>query len=363
MSLEQTAPELVSGSLIVDGQRLVFEPEGGSAQVVLPTRFKDIITLIDGKRTVRQIVSDLYAKTHRARFKDVFECLDRLAKGGAVKNLESLNLRDPNRHNVYEQKLPIVSRVFFQITLSRRISLNSVQPALFVLLAAVVFFTGLISLITSSNVTYLNVFLKIKDSYVLGLAYFFICNSVLISLKSLVQLIMLVFATGKVYGVWIQVNFFSVSLRLDNSSIYTVKNRWKGLVFCLASISSYYFWVFIYSEFFAGKMMLDQLYIMATILTLVDLDPFRKSDASRIFNIFFEEENMNHLLPYLRKKALLAVTHKSSNTKREFFLVLYSTLAIIWLFYCFNLSLNAFDQLLPNLASAIVTLGSMEKLA
>ncbi|MCB0364804.1 MAG: cyclic nucleotide-binding domain-containing protein [Bdellovibrionaceae bacterium] len=363
MILEQTSPELVSGKLIADGQRLAFESDSGLEQVVLPNRFRDIIELIDGKRTVRQIVSDLYAKTRRARFKDVFECLDRLAKAGVIKNLDSLNLRNPGKDNVYEQKLPGISKVFWQIPLGGIFTLSKTYPIVFNLAAVVILFLGLHSLVVSSNVTYLNVFLKIKESYVLGLVYFFLCNSILISLKSVLQFFMLILATGRVYGLRLQVNFFSVSLRVDSSSIYTTKARWFGLLFCLASISSYFFWVFVYSKLFANKMMLDQLYVMATLLTLVDLDPFSKSDASRIFNIFFEEENMNHLLPYLRKKALLAVTHRSSNAKREFFLILYSTLAIVWLFFCFSLSLNVFDQLLPNLASAIVNSSGPEKVA
>ena len=109
-------------------------------------------------------------------------------------------------------------------------------------------------------------------------------------------------------------------------------------------------------------MMMDQLFIMAIFLTVVDLDPFRKSDISRLFNIFYEEENMRHLLPYLKKKALLAVTHKSTNWRKELLFILYSTLALFWLFNSFSLSLELLDKVFPNLASAFINGSIIEKI-
>jgi hypothetical protein len=113
----------------------------------------------------------------------------------------------------------------------------------------------------------------------------------LISFKNLIKLVLLLLATGRVYGVKFQVNLFSASFRIDNSSIYTTKYKWHGILYCLASISSYYILIFGASYLLKylgfNKMMMDQVFIMATFLTIVDLDPFRKSDVSRIFNILY----------------------------------------------------------------------------
>jgi CRP-like cAMP-binding protein len=366
MELEKMVPELVEGQLIQNGHRLIYESKDHSSQIVLPLKYKVIIENIDGQKNIQSLARYLFEVEKSFSFKDLFECLDILVSNSLVKNIDSLNIRKSESKNVYEKKIPFISKSLFELNILKRLVIPTTFPFIFLVLAIAIVYLGQKSFMEFHNLTYLNKFLKINDSYAVGLLFFLVANSVMISFKNIFKLILLLLATGRVYKTKLQCNIFSFSLRVDDSSIYTSAYKWHGLLYCFACMSSYYVLIygasFLFDRLGINKMMMDQLFIMATFLTIVDLDPFRKSDISRLFNIFYEEENMGHLLPYLKKKALLAVTHKSTNWKKEILFVLYSTLALFWLFNSFSLSLELLDKVLPNLASAFINGEILEKI-
>jgi CRP-like cAMP-binding protein len=358
MEIENMIPKLIDGQLIENGHRLIYESKDDSSQIVLPLKYKAILLMLDGKTNVQSIAKNLYDQENAFSFKDLFECLDLLVRHKLVENLDQLNVRSSESNNVYDKKIPFISKILFEITLLKRLVLSTSFPIIFLLLSSFLIYIGQRSYFEFHNLNFLNKFLKINDSYAVGLIFFLLANSLLITFKNIFKFVLLLLATGRVYKIKIQLNLFSLSLRVDDSSIYTSKYKWHGVFYCAACVSSYYVLIYISSfllpQFGLSHMLMDQLFVMATFLTIVDLDPFRKSDTSRLFNIFYEEENMAHLLPYLKKKALLAVTNKSEDWKRETLFILYSTLALFWLFNAFSLSLELLDNVFPNLASEFI---------
>lgn len=354
MSFEEKIPVLEPGEILYEGEKLIYETPHASHVVFFPRRYDYLIKMMDGKNSIQEIMASLYGSRTSITFKDLFECIGALVDANIICNIEKSEISNEDVKRVSDARIPLLSKQWYSQAIKAKTTIKRPHFLIFSTLALAIVFLGIFSFIQFLDLKYLNQFLKIDDSYFKGIIYFFVCNSVILSSKTLMKYLLVLMATGRAYNLRFQINFFSVSLRVDDSSIFTLPQKWLGFLYGMANLCGYFFLVFVYSMVFTDVVMTEQLYVMALLYTLVDLDPFRSSDTNKMLRLFFEEENMDHLLPYLKKKALLAVRFKISNRKKETLYIVYSTLAVAWLVVSVEVAFSILDRVLPNLVAAVL---------
>lgn len=351
-SLQHARPRLKNGQAFAPMTSaraetpLLFELADGSRQVSLPHSAAEMLPLLDGSRTIPEILETLAKQQGRVPFKSFFSTLQKLQTQGCLEGAESLATEDSaSRAEMFEREPIWLTRPIFGFDLWK--AKNIANPNLIAFLVAAigsifvtlgvlasVFFADLIDVPPD--------FLRLGGSYVKGLIFFFVVASLMITAKTLLKTLLAILLTGTRSAVRLELNLFSLALRSHDDKIYMAGGRSIGSLAFVAVASSYFF---VFAAATAGAMawapgwsLVDDLFWVSVILAMVDLNPFRKSDLSSFFNIVYNQRSAIELLPYLKNRGLLSLTNKDKMADSGIYTA-YSTLAIAWTMFAYNLLL------------------------
>lgn len=362
--IEKKIPKLIPGYFHFEGSKLVFESEDEKIQVYLPKECQEAAALINNKRTVKEIISTLFESRGEVGFKNLFICLSKLKEGGALENPDDFASEVVLKKNIYEKRLPIISKPLLYIRLLENIKLTSNPPvALFYIFAFIVTAMAVFFVIKNPLPRFANNFLRYEDSYFYGFLLFNIANSILISGKTLIKTLFSFLISGKVFHLSLQLNLFSLSLRVSDEAAFTQNNRALQIVYTIGCVISHLALTSILYFIFGGSAIVDNMLILSYFLTLADLDPFRKSDLSRLFSMFYSEDNLKNLAPYLKKKVMFSIVKPGGKIKGESLFVIYATIAITWLMLSLGIVNDYLNEMLPNLWVALSTGPTIEKIS
>lgn len=71
-SFENFKPRLKPGQLIPQGDKVVFETSSPFDQIVLPIENLDMLMLLDGKRSMRDVIEELYRRKGYVHFRATY---------------------------------------------------------------------------------------------------------------------------------------------------------------------------------------------------------------------------------------------------------------------------------------------------
>lgn len=83
------------------------------------------------------------------------------------------------------------------------------------------------------------------------------------------------------------------------------------------------------------------------------LSPFRTTDLTRILNQIIPANELRHMQPFLKSKALVAFTNKKTKIQGELRLILFGSYGILWLFFLLS---NCLDIMTANIGPWIMGL-------
>ena len=359
-SLQYARPRLKAGQIfgsLVSTEKdtsLLFELSDGSRQVSLPSEARHMLPLLDGGRTIPDILENLHRIFGRIPFKVFFGTLQKLQAQGCLEGAELLVTDTAKaRAEMFEREPLWLTRPILSYNLIQGKITGEPSVLAFVLFALgtlIVTLSLVIGAITLGFIQIPSGFLRIQESYVKGLLFFFAAASVLVTAKTVIKTILSLLLTGARSALNLELGLFSLSIRGQDDKIYMAGGRGLGTLAFLAVASSYFFIFAIASAVAPHWSMLDDLFWISAILALVDLNPFRKSDLSSFFNIAYNKRSAVELLPYLQNRGLFSL---KSNDKIDDTTVYtaYSTLAIAWTMLAYNLLLaliNRNDSLLAT---------------
>lgn len=378
-SLQHARPRLKSGQVFgslmsrdLDGS-ILFELADGSRQVSLPTEATEILPLLDGAHTIPAILEQLHRTHGRVPFKKFFGMLQRLQTQGCLEGAEMLvTPAARSRVEMFERAPLWLTRPIASRTLAAGKILgepSALAFGLFALATLVVTISFLIGSLSLGLVQVPSGFLRIQESYVKGIFFFFIAASVLITAKTVIKTILSLLLTGVRSTLTLELGLFSLAVRSHDDKIYLAGGRTLGALAFAAVASSYFFIFAVASAVAPHWARLDDLFWVSAILALVDLNPFRKSDLSSFFQIVFNRSASSALLPYLQNRGLLGIKAEDGKNVALASKVYtaYSTLAIAWTMLAYNLLLSLITRndaiFLNSLTSALNRGDRVEALA
>ena len=361
-SLQFARPRLKSGqifgSLLGDSREstLLFELADGSRQVSLPPEAARILPLLDGSLTVPDILDALHRTYGRVPFKSFFSTLQKLQIQGCLEGAEGLATEDAQKRlESFERERIWLNRPIFSWRIAPAKILGEPSVLAFGLFAVgtlIVTLSFLFGAIALGLVRVPTSFLRIHESYVQGVLFFFASASILVTAKTLVKTILSLLLTGARSELKLELGLFSLAVRSEDAKIYMAGGRALGTLAFAAVASSYFFIFAVASAVAPHWASLDDLFWVSAILAMIDLNPFRKSDLSSFFNIVYNQRSVPDLLPYLQHRGLVS-SKKNAKINDTAIYAAFSTIAVFWTMVAYNLLLALINRndsiLLTNL--------------
>lgn len=341
--------QLASGTGAVPSSApLLFELSDGRSQVSLPSAAGDILPLLDGFKTIPEILESLHRTHGRVPFKTFFTTLQKLQTQGCLEGAEHLMTSDAaERAEMFERKPIWLTRAIFSIEILSGKLITQPSMIAFIMAAVGTMLVTLSFMIGAIALGQADVpagFLKIDDSYVKGLVFFFAAASALITAKTLIKSLLTLLLTGARSPLQLELGLFYLALKSNDDKIYMAGGRRMGTL-AFVAVGCSYFFVFsaasaISTTFAPNWPLLDDLFWVSAVLAIIDLNPFRKSDLSSFFNIVYNQRSAVELLPYLKNRGLFSISTKSEQIADSGIYTAYSTMAITWTMVSYNLMLS-----------------------
>lgn len=368
-TFEKFKPRLRAGHILAAENKTVFELEDGSRQVTLPQEASGFLPLMNGLHTLQDIIDRAYRDHHRVPFKALVSTIEKLRSQNCLENeFEAPKSEFETRPEIFDKQSTVWETPLLSFPVVRRWTITDPSPLAFVIFASsslLLTFASLASyLFTQSQRTiWSSGFLLFDHSYLKGLLFFFAVASSLVSAKALFKALLALVLAGRISNIRLELNVYSFALRLHDEAIYLTGSRAMGaLSAATVGLSQFFFFAILraIAPHWAG---LSDVFMVSVLLALVDLNPYRKSELTSFFNVVYNRDAVAHLLPYLKKRSLLAALGRGEKIANETIYTVYSTLAIGWTLIAFNLALALLNRNYSNLTNTIINGPPIEKAA
>ncbi len=347
-SLQHARPRLRTGHTYTPNQKhVIFELADGSRQVILPADAASLLPLLDGKHTVPEIIQELLTLEGRAPFRMLFSSLERLQRQNCLDGGDAfLGEVDSKQTEVFERNALWLTRPLFSLPLvsSRPTAQPSVIGFMIAALALIaITLSFLISAYGRGAFSAPSGFLFINESYSRGILFFFTAASLSSTLAGLSKALLSTFLTGIRAPLSLELNLYSLAIKSDDAKLYAAGGKTFGTIAALAVSFAHYLPFAAASLLAPGSRHLTALLWVSTLIALIELNPFRKSDLTSYFNSIFNAVNSDlratDLLPYLKNRGLLAPIQREEKLKNSSIYTAYTVIAIIWTMLAYNFAL------------------------
>lgn len=336
---------------VLEGDKnIVVEHVRTHAEVVLPKQHHGILKLLDGKNSIQDISSQLYKSQGQVSFNSIIR---------TIKLLQELNLLegvDGEFDDVQDDKCPhdqkpsILNRPVFELKLLGKVTSRwPTNDLVFYGLSACLTLLMVFGYTAFKGVDF-SQFLKSSNGYEEAFPRLFLISSLLMSIKGMLQGILLLTSVGTFYRPTLRLLPYALVFGVNDSSIYS--HLRKKVIITYAALSG-----FLYLISFSALAWLppfknysSDLAVLAILLTFIDLNPYRRSDLTKIFNFFYAEAQLKNVMPYLKNCTLTGLWKETgAKASDEIRYVIYSVLSLSWAItfalFSFEVTLQAFPHL------------------
>lgn len=349
--LNELRPQLKECDLFEGERNIVVEDSRTKTQIVLPKENLHILKLLDGEHSIKDISSILYKDHGKVSFHSIITTIKLLSDANLLQEMDHDFEEVKEDKSPHEQKTSLLNRPLLELKLKNKITTNHHRDWIFFSFTALI-----ISLMFINHEAFLDIklksFLKSSTDYGEALLRLFFISSCLMSMKAILQGALLLSSTGTFYGPYLRFYPYAIALGINDNSIYSHPR--KGVIITYGFLSA-----FLYLVSFSGLALVPNLNtyysdigIIAILLTLIELNPYRRSDLTKLFYFFYAESQLKNIKPYLENCSLVGIFKKSDEKLfDELRYVTYSVLAILW---AIGFSLFSFEIVLINLPSLLL---------
>lgn len=146
------------------------------------------------------------------------------------------------------------------------------------------------------------------------------------------------------------------SVRLEASA-----NRTERLLFWIGSAYGFLATAAVVSWFLPAEQVRD-VRLLGLFLTLVSVNPSRRGEISKIFEVLFPDTVKRRFVPFLKNRSLLLMMSGEKKQEDEDRLILYSTVSLIWVFCFIFVAQNILNSNFAEWALRLMTAAPGEKL-
>lgn len=338
---EDLKPKLKPSELFSEGVRLVIEEKATRRHFVLPREALPIVKLLDGTRTLQEIVTELHETQTRFRFKTLLNTIKDLASedfleadGSAAFGSQADGVRSALEPQGAASFFAMIHEGMDRIRIAKvirpRIQMGRPPKEFFYLLAGAVVFASVFAMAQPRYFRIPANFPAFEGSYAWGLLLVFVLVSALMTAKAAVQALLQIAAVGRIYGFGIRITRLCPNASVSDAAIYLSRKPSDPFVFHLASVLSLTAVAGIGERWFASHAWSPALRIVALTLTIVELNPYLNSGFRKMFSILHKDDIAAHLVPYLKKKSLLAFTNQGEKIPNHVTLALFALYSLAW---------------------------------
>lgn len=330
LKLDQFRPSLKECNLYEGDKNIVIEDIVTKVQIVLPKANAPILDLLTGENSIKDISAKLYDSHGQVSFHSIITTIKLLSEAQLLEGIDHKFETVQEEKSPHEQKSSILNRSLFEFKILNKINFRWHHDVIFYM-----FISVMAGILFYNHQAFLQVdlarFLKSPLGYNEALIRLFVISSVLMSTKALMQGFLLLLSTGTLYGISLRIFPYSVCLGINDNSLYSHPK--KSAIISYGVFSSFlYLITFAALDLFPGlRPYRHDLGILAVFLTFMELNPYRRSDLTKLFYFFYAENQLKSIMPYL-KNCTLTGLWKDTGAKisDEIRYVTYSVLAIAW---------------------------------
>lgn len=328
--LDKLRPILKKCSVYAGDKNVVVEDDVTKIQVVLPKENHKILELLDGHHSIKDISAALYASEGQVSFHAIITTIKLLSEAGLLEETEDHFKDVSEEKSPHEQKASLLSRPFMEWRLLKRVKWGGHYPILFY--GLVVCFAAALAQHSSAFIKMdLAEFLKTPMGYDQALIRIAAITSALMTMKALLQALLLLSSAGMFHGVYLRFYPYTMSLGINDNAIYSYPK--KNVIIAYGVVSG-----FLYAVSYALLSFIPETApyradgaILATLLTFMELNPYRRSDLTKLFYFFYAETQLKSIMPYLKNCSLSGIWKDTGEKlSDELRYVAYSVLSILW---------------------------------
>lgn len=349
IKLDQLRPLLKECNLYAGELNIVVEDAETKLQVVLPIENAPILELLNGENSIKEISSILYHSHGKVSFHSILTTLKLLGESNLLVGMDHKFENLQEEKSPHEQRPSFLARTIYEFTFLQRIELKWHHDAIFYLVVL-----ALIGIVGVNYQSFLQLdmshFLKSSEGYNEALIRLVVVSSALMTMKSLLKGILLLASTGKLYGIGFHFYPYGVSLSVSDNSLYSHPK--KSTIIAYSGFSS-----LLHLVSFAILSMVPALSpyhqdigAMAVLLTFMDLNPYRRSDLTKLFYFLYANNQLKNIMPYLKNCSLGLWKDTGAKLSDEIRYVAYSILALAW---AVGFALFSFDLMVSNIPSLL----------
>ncbi|MCB9095872.1 MAG: hypothetical protein H6621_12455, partial [Halobacteriovoraceae bacterium] len=329
-NLSEISPKLLESERVVGNNNVILENNKTKSQVILPLESSDYLDYFDGQHTVKEIIAEVFEKTGKVYFDSILKTVKTLNEKKFLEDISGEIINIGKSTNPHHQKSSTLIRSFKKFILIHKKKLGVDQPNIALGLCFIVLVGALYgAYFLLPNISFEN-FLKSEKDYSEALVNYFIIASILLSIRGLFKILFQILACTTLYGINLRINLFSVSVDVLNNSIYALKKKIYPIFYFLTNSGTFLFSATVFSLLSPGHPLVDDTFIIATLMSFNQLDPFRKSDFTSMFQFFYEDNQLESVSPYLKNNSFAGIFKKTSGSIDEIKYASYSFLAIAW---------------------------------
>ena len=294
-SLEQFRPKLRSSELSFHNDQILLKSD--VRYVFLPIHALHFLIYFNGKRTLPEIVAKSHGAQKTFHFGMLMKSLSRLKDKGFLENsaeLDNTSLSPRTGWFSWLDNFLEVSKPFRQFSIRPIVCSRAYHLCFYLFSVAILLF----SLFAASQFPLLEIFngfLVAGGSYwQSGLSLLF-CLSLFLSLKYIMQLGLQLLLLGNAYNVRLLFNGLCLYVHVSFEAVLSYSNRLGVGLYFLCSIPCYFLFTYLLSFFGIEHWLLMQVYLVAFILFIYNLNPFGYGDISQLFKRFSNDDHFNQV--------------------------------------------------------------------
>lgn len=360
--IEIMRPRLKPCLIQAEGQKIVLEEVGTHRNLMFDAAARPIFPLLDGSSTVQEIVARLHQEGEKIRFHTIFKTIDLLSKAGFLER--DKNAAAQGDEDLFELAHGQLNKIRFSKTLISKLEWKTPSRAIFYVLVFGILAGFVRSLLIGNFYFIPNTFAYYDGSHLYGLLLMFALASALMSVKGLAQTVLQLTATGKAYNLAIRISRFSFNIGTSDAGIYLYNGRSIPFWFHLASLVSFISLTTFAQPFFGEHGWFSDLKTVSLFLTLLEMNPYLKSELQKIFQLFSHEDSAIHQLPYLKNRAIFfPILGRKEMLENQMQLFTYASYALSWSLGSLYFCLMVLQRNYPNLMLDIQTSQGLESLS
>lgn len=149
--------------------------------------------------------------------------------------------------------------------------------------------------------------------------------------KSVFQATLLLASTGTFYGPFLRFHPYAIALVVNDNSLYSHPSRHVIVSYRIISALLYAITAAGLSWVSGIEAHRNDLAILAILFSFIDLNPYRRSDLTKLFHFFYAEKQLKSIMPYLKNCSLTGIwIDTGAKLSDEVRYVAYSVLSIAW---------------------------------